>query len=170
MNSRRPSRNWGLFLATVLAVLATDLITKQLVIDGLWRGEYLGGFLRITQVHNSGAAFGLFAGARGAFIAIKLAALLVILGLIGRGQAERLTLPLGLIFAGALGNLIDRLRGSGDVIDFIDLGLGARRWYIFNVADACISIGALLIVLYLMRAPEPRRAGPTLPSNNEGGV
>ncbi len=170
MNSKRPSGNWGLFLATVLAALATDLITKQLVIHGLWRGEYLWDFLRITQVHNSGAAFGLFAGARGPFIAIKLAALLVILGLLGRGQAERLTLPLGLIFAGAMGNLIDRLRGSGEVIDFIDLGLGARRWYIFNVADACISIGALLIVFYLMKPPAPRRAGPVMPSKNEGGA
>lgn len=169
MNSTKPRVNWGLFLATVLAVLAADLVTKQLVLNGLWRGEYLGGFLRITQVHNSGAAFGLFAGARGAFIAIKLTALLVILGLLGRGQADRLTLPLGLIFAGALGNLVDRLRGSGEVIDFIDLGLGARRWYIFNVADACISIGAFLIVLYLLKPPTPRRAGPVMPAENEGG-
>lgn len=168
MNSKRPETDWGLFLAAVLLVLVTDLVTKYLVMGGLWRGEYLGGLLRITLVNNPGAAFGLFAGARGVFIAIKLVALLVILGLLGRGGADRLTLPLALVFGGAMGNLFDRLRGNGEVIDFFDLGLGAHRWYIFNVADACISVGALLIVLHLLRPPRPRRAGPVLDGASGG--
>jgi len=167
LSSRRTRTDWGLFIAAVLLAVTTDLVTKHLVLENLWRAEYLGGFLRITLVNNPGAAFGLFAGARGVFIAIKLVALLVILGLVGKGVASKLTLPLALIFGGALGNLIDRLRGTGEVIDFIDLGLGMRRWYVFNVADACISIGAALIVIYLMRAPSPRRAGPSLPTRSE---
>ncbi len=160
MSSTRPKTDWGLFLAAVLAVLAADLLTKHLVTSGLWRGEYLGGLLRITRVDNPGAAFGLFAGARGAFVAVKLAALLVILGVLGRGQARRFVLPLALVFGGALGNLSDRLRGSGHVIDFIDLSLAGKHWYVFNVADAAISIGALLIVLTLMRAETPAAAAP----------
>lgn len=158
MSSKRPSTDWGLFLATVLAVLAADLLTKYLVTAGIWRDSYLGGMLRITRVDNPGAAFGLFAGARGVFIAVKLAALLVILGLLGRGQHRRLVLPLSLVFAGALGNLIDRLRAQGHVIDFIDLSLAGKHWYVFNVADAAISIGALLIVLGLLRAEAGARA------------
>jgi signal peptidase II len=143
----------------VLAVLATDLLTKYLVTAGLWRDSYLGGMLRITRVDNPGAAFGLFAGARGAFIAVKLAALAVILGLLGRGQSRRLVLPLALVFGGALGNLSDRLRDQGHVIDFIDLSLAGKHWYVFNVADAAISIGAALIVLALLRTP-PAAAPP----------
>lgn len=165
MSSRRTRPDWALFAATVLAVLALDLLTKHLASSGLWRDEYLGGLLRITYVSNPGAAFGLFAGARGVFIGIKFAALIAILGLVGRGSAN-LTLPLSLIFGGALGNLIDRLRASGEVIDFIDLGLGSRRWYVFNVADACISIGALLIVILLMRGP---RAGSSPPAAVDEG-
>ena len=160
MSSTRPSTDWGLFLAAVLAVLAADLLTKYLVTAGLWQAHYLGGMLRITRVDNPGAAFGLFAGARGAFIAIKLAALVVILGLLGRGQRSQLVLPLALVFGGALGNLIDRLRGSGQVVDFIDLSLAGKHWYVFNVADAAISIGALLIVFTLMRTVPPVAALP----------
>jgi signal peptidase II len=140
-------------------VLATDLVTKHLVVAGHWRAEYLWGLLRIVRVDNPGAAFGLFAGARGIFVAIKLAALVVILALLGRGQESRLTLPLALVFGGALGNLIDRLRGSGEVIDFIDFTVAGRHWYVFNVADASISIGAVLIVLSLLRS-ERRGARP----------
>jgi len=160
LSSTRPSTDWRLFLAAVLAVLAADLLTKYLVTAGLWRADYLGGMLRITRVDNPGAAFGLFAGARGAFIAVKLAALVVILGLLGRGQGVRLVLPLALVFGGALGNLLDRLRGSGHVIDFIDLSLAGKHWYVFNVADAAISIGALLIVFTLMRTDASAAAPP----------
>lgn len=159
MNSTRPSTDWRLFVAAVLLVLAADLVTKHLVVAGHWRAEYLWGLLRIVRVDNPGAAFGLFAGARGAFVAIKLAALVVILALLGRGQESRLTLPLALVFGGALGNLMDRLRGTGEVIDFIDLTVAGRHWYVFNIADASISIGAVLIVLTLLRGE--RKPGAT---------
>jgi len=135
-------------------VLLADLVSKHFVIGGAWRGEYIGGLFRITLTHNPGAAFGLFPGAHGVFIAIKLVALTIILVLLGRGKlglGAYLTLPLALIFGGAAGNLIDRLRNGGEVIDFIDLGLGASRWYIFNVADACITVGAAFVVLALLR-------------------
>ncbi|MCB1164183.1 MAG: signal peptidase II [Candidatus Krumholzibacteriia bacterium] len=164
MNSTRPSTDWRLFVAAVLLVLAADLVTKHLVVAGHWRAEYLWGLLRIVRVDNPGAAFGLFAGARGAFVAIKLAALVVILALLGRGQESRLTLPLALVFGGALGNLMDRLRGTGEVIDFIDLTVAGRHWYVFNIADASISIGAVLIVLTLLRG-ERRPAATNAPGD-----
>ena len=164
MNSTRPSTDWRLFVAAVLLVLAADLVTKHLVVAGHWRAEYLWGLLRIVRVDNPGAAFGLFAGARGAFVAIKLAALVVILALLGRGQESRLTLPLALVFGGALGNLMDRLRGTGEVIDFIDLTVAGRHWYVFNIADASISIGAVLIVLTLLRG-ERRPAATSAPGD-----
>jgi signal peptidase II len=139
-----------------LLVLLCDLLSKYFVSTGLLAGEYLGGILRVTLVSNSGAAFGLFPGARGILIAVKLLALASILILMGRGWKEEsafLTLSLALIFGGALGNLLDRFRASGEVIDFLDVGLGGARWYVFNIADACISVGALLLILSLLRRP-----------------
>ncbi len=157
MKSRERDSDWSFFFATVILILLLDIASKYLVSAGLWTGEYLGGLLRITHVSNPGAAFGLFPGARPAFIVIKIVAMLIILGIQGRRNLSGppLTIPLAFIFSGALGNLLDRLRGSGEVVDFLDFGFGARRWYVFNVADTCITIGALLLILALMRRPNP---------------
>ena len=164
MSSKRPSTDWRLFIAAALLVVAADLLTKHMVTTGHWRAEYLWGLLRIVRVDNPGAAFGLFAGARGAFVAVKLAALVVILALLGRGQESRMTLPLALVFGGALGNLVDRLRGAGEVIDFIDVYVsspgatdwlvrqfGTSHWPTFNVADSSIVVGACLLVIDMFR-------------------
>jgi signal peptidase II len=140
-------------------VLLCDLLSKHLVSSGAFSGEYLGGFLRVTLIHNPGAAFGIFPGAGLILIIIKIVALAAILFLIGRSGSERgspMTVALALIFGGALGNLLDRFRNGGEVVDFLDLGFGDHRWYVFNLADAAISIGACVLVLLLLRRPEPR--------------
>ena len=157
MRSNESSGRWPLFFGITILALFADIATKYMVSAGLWTGESLGGLLRITLVNNPGAAFGLFPGARWAFITIKLLALIVILTIMARRGIKGLdlTAPLALIFSGALGNLLDRLRAPGQVVDFIDFGFGAQRWYVFNVADACISVGALLLILTLMRRPAP---------------
>jgi len=63
---------------------------------------------------------------------------------------------LGLIAAGALGNLIDRLRSTRGVVDFIDVGVGDARFWTFNVADAGVTVGAVLLAFVLWRqAPTP---------------
>jgi len=168
----------------VILVLFLDLMSKHLVSQGRFVGDYLGGFLRVTLVHNPGAAFGIFPGAGELLIGIKFVALVVILFLMARGRSQfegappapgapgeappeaagggrppALTLPLALIFAGALGNLLDRFRNGGEVIDFLDFGFGERRWYVFNLADAAISIGAVILILILMRRGDPDEQG-----------
>jgi signal peptidase II len=102
--------------------------------------------LRLNLSFNSGAAFGLGAGL-GPFILVGAAMLVVVFFVIGRHSLTRsllLTVALGLVLGGAIGNLIDRVvrDNGGAVIDFIDL----RWWPIFNVADAAISVGAVLLV------------------------
>ncbi|MCP4546214.1 MAG: signal peptidase II [bacterium] len=156
MKSRKPrsaKADWLLFAGVAMAMLILDILTKQLVLGGIVRGEYLGGLLRITLVHNPGAAFGLFSGARVVFIVIKSLALVLILFLMARQRhliTRSVIASMALIFSGALGNLLDRLRGTGEVVDFIDVGIGLHRWYVFNVADACICVGAFLIALGLL--------------------
>jgi len=168
LRSTAPRRDGFLFAAAAALVVAADWLTKLLVQGGHGIGEYLGGLLRITLVSNPGAAFGLLPGARWVFVAVKVLAMAVILWLLLRGRAgrgwARIT-PLALIFGGALGNLLDRLRAGGAVVDFIDLGVGTHRWYVFNVADACISVGAAWVVVLLLAAPSPRRG--TAPDRGE---
>lgn len=112
----------------------------------------LGDFVRIAKSYNDGGLFGLF-GANAQLLAV---ASVVVIGLIvvfeRRSAASSpwlLTVSLGLLLGGALGNLVDRIR-LGHVVDFIDVGIGTTRWYTFNVADAAISlaiVGLLLVGL-----------------------
>jgi signal peptidase II len=109
----------------------------------------LGEFVRIAKNYNSGGIFGLF-GNTAAILALTST---VVIGLIvvyqwreGTRSAWPLSLALGLLFGGAIGNFIDRVR-LGAVIDFVDMGIGGWRFYTFNVADSAISIALLLLIL-----------------------
>ena len=80
---------------------------------------------------------------------------LAVLGALYRATrpAEHLrTLALALVSAGAIGNLIDRIRWSVGVVDFIDVGIGAHRFWTFNVADSAVSVGAILLGWVLLQA------------------
>jgi len=116
----------------------------------------LGGKVLIDLVHNTGAAFGVLPNQTVLFIVIALAivtALIVSYRRLARGPAT-LRLGLGLVLGGAVGNLLDRVR-LGYVIDFIDL----RWWPVFNVADSCIVIGVMILVVTLMLQAEHRVEG-----------
>ena len=106
---------------------------------------------------NTGAAFSLFAESTSPFrtallIAFSLAALAVVAMLLWRGRNEFniATLALSLILGGALGNLWDRLN-DGKVTDFLDFYVGVHHWPPFNVADSAIVVGALLLLLRMLR-------------------
>jgi signal peptidase II len=86
-------------------------------------------------------------------VGIKLMAALVILRLVAKGRTGEdgwLLLPLAMIMAGALGNLFDRFRGNGEVVDFVDFHIAGHHWYIWNVADAAVSVGAALVALHML--------------------
>lgn len=139
-------------LGTVaVAVFALDQATKSWVTQYVnsHGGEpikVLGGKVLIDLTHNTGAAFGILAGGSVLFVAIAVAVVAAIV-LSYHRVAEGpviLRVALGLILGGALGNLLDRIR-LGYVVDFVDL----RWWPVFNLADSCIVIGAVLLVLAL---------------------
>jgi signal peptidase II len=136
-------------------VLVLDLCTKWWVRSMLGLGEsvpIVGDWVRLTLVLNPGAAFGLEVGtySRPVFTVLALVAIGVILFVL-RGTPEsargRLT-ALALVGGGATGNLLDRV-GTGAVVDFLDVGFGALRWPVFNLADVGVTSGALLLVLLL---------------------
>lgn len=146
-----------LFWVVVLGVVIADLITKAIAEYALMpRGlprEVIGEYVRFTLVYNPGAAFGLSLGdhSRWIFMALTIGALFVLSRLYRttRDDDWPRTLALGLVCAGAVGNLIDRVRSPMGVVDFIDVGIGDMRWPTFNVADMAVSVGAFLLAWVL---------------------
>jgi signal peptidase II len=159
----RSSSKAAVFWPLFAAALALDVTTKLLAVTHL-APEYVphsvvGDAVQLTLAYNPGASFGIGVGpySRIVFIVLAVAAL-AILGRLYRAAApdDRLrAAALALICAGATGNLLDRIRSSRGVVDFIDLGVGSVRFYTFNVADMAITAGAVTLGLILWR--EDRR-------------
>jgi len=143
-----------LFVGLAAGVLILDQTTKAMVSAALRLHEsrpIIPGFLTLTLVHNTGAAFGILAGEHsplrtGFFLVVSVVAMGVVLWLLWRLRPEQKVeaVALSLIFGGAVGNVIDRMR-FGKVIDYIDLFYRSYHWPAFNVADAAISIGVFLL-------------------------
>jgi signal peptidase II len=133
----------------LVAVLALDQFSKRIVAHTLDPGERIAVLPGLHFVHtrNRGVAFGLAAGSQTLVTILVGCALLALLAYFTTHTHSRrlLWLPTGLILGGALGNLLDRTR-AGSVLDFIQLPLG---WPPFNLADAAIVAGVLLLVLVL---------------------
>jgi len=153
---------WTIFLGLASIVVIADQLAKAWLVSILAPGERLpvvGDLLRLVNSQNSGALFGLFKD-QALFFGI---ASIGVVGLIvwyhgSSGRNPLLSVALGLLLGGALGNMIDRLR-LGYVVDFVDAGVGDLRWYTFNVADAAISGAILLLILVALR-PATGSAGP----------
>lgn len=138
-----------------LAVIVVDQISK-LVAEATLAAlpqPVFGEWLRFALVYNPGAAFGLHLGPFSRWIFMGLTAgALYILGRLYRDTHDddrRRVLAVTLVAAGAVGNVIDRIRSEYGVVDFIDVGVGTHRWPTFNVADMAVSGGALLLALVL---------------------
>jgi len=145
-----------LFLSLPLYVL--DQLTKSLVlrfIDPSDPRNVIPGFFTLVHVTNTGAAFGSFRNNNGFFIALSCVALIVVTVLLLRPEPRDpwRRVALGLLMAGVLGNLTDRLL-HGHVIDFLLFDLHIRfadPWPAFNVADSCICIAVVCFMIYSFR-------------------
>lgn len=141
--------------AILSVILVLDIWTKRWALEALGDGtrmELFGGLLPLTLAFNRGAAFGISIGndPRWFFIPVTLLALVLLVVLYSQAEkGDNLRLvSLALVMSGALGNLIDRLRWSRGVVDFLGpVDLGFMHWPIFNVADMAISCGAVLLAV-----------------------
>lgn len=143
-------------LAWLLVVVALDQATKALVMDRFAMFELLPvipGLFDLTYLTNTGAAFGMLAGAKSVwrqvfFVGVAVAAIGVMVFSYRqfRSQGRIFVHAIGLIAGGAVGNLIDRLR-FGAVVDFLYFHLGTHYWPAFNVADSAITVGVGLFIL-----------------------
>lgn len=147
-------RRWPLFIALAASIVAADQLAKALVTSSLAPGEsveVVGETVRIVFGQNSGALFGLFKDNAAMFGVVSLIVVGLIIAYHARAAASPyLTITLGLLLGGAIGNLIDRFR-LGYVVDFVDVGIGALRFYTFNVADSAISLAILLLLAAAIR-------------------
>jgi signal peptidase II len=139
-----------IFGSTLLGVLIADQVTKALVRGSLAVGAsvpFIDGFMSLTHVRNTGAAFGLFPGRMPVFIAI---AMLVLGGIAWvwwrlKPRSAWVVVALGLVAGGATGNLIDRVL-AGRVTDFFDVGW----WPVFNIADIALDVGVAVLLVWLL--------------------
>ena len=160
-----------LFWGMALAVLIADLLTKQIVERVLLPMPpvtVLGDWIQLRLVYNQGAAFGLDLGpwSRWIFLLIAFIAI-VLLYRLSRGSrpGDRLRhFSCGLVAGGAAGNLLDRIRSSQGVVDFIDVGIGSHRWPTFNVADMAVSCGAIVLAISLWAEDARRSRAEAAPS------
>jgi signal peptidase II len=156
----RMRARWPIFVGLAVAVLVADQLTKAWLISFLAPGqrtEVLGTYIRLVHTQNTGALFGLFRDQAIVFAFVSIGVVGMIIWFHGSaGRNTLLSVALGLLLGGALGNMADRFR-FGYVVDFVDLGIGDLRWYTFNVADAAISL-AILILLLSAFLPDRRGA------------
>ncbi len=144
-----------LFFLVAAVTVVLDLASKALVesrLASFESVEVIEGFLEIVNVRNPGAAFGLFAQ-NGSwkvtffllFTTVALGVILWVVKKLERGARAELC-GLALIFGGAVGNLVDRVR-YGEVVDFIDFQVAGHHWPAFNVADAAITVGVVIVLV-----------------------
>lgn len=168
-------------LGVIAVVLIVDQATKVWAIHQLRPTQfdplvYLGGLLRLQYAENSGAFLSLMADWP---TEVRFWVLTVINGVVLTGVFALLTFSrsldrwvwfaLVLILAGGIGNLIDRIRFHGLVIDFLNIGIGRVRTGIFNVADIAITAGFLMMiprVIFPEKLPEEAAAGQPLRENS----
>jgi len=149
-----------IFFVTLAAVVLLDQFFKAYIAATMRLHEsipIIEGYFNITYVKNPGAAFGFLANSAPEFrslflISVTVIAIVLILYFISKNTAKEvfLTFSLSLILGGAVGNLIDRIR-FGAVTDYLDFYISSYHWPAFNVADAAISLGALILVVEIFR-------------------
>jgi signal peptidase II len=145
----RTGAHWGVFLGIAGVVVVLDQLSKAWLVENVAQGEIrevLGDAIRLVYHQNSGALFGLFRDQAILFGVISIGVIGLIVAYHGRsGRSLYMSVALGFLLGGAIGNLVDRLR-LGYVVDFVDIGIGDLRFYTFNVADSAISTAIVLLV------------------------
>ena len=144
---------WALFVGIALGVVVVDQLSKAWVIATIAPGssiELVGQLVRLIHSKNNGALFGLFGSAAPILAVASIVVISLIVWFHARsGRNLILSVALGLLLGGAIGNLIDRVR-LGYVVDWVDAGIGSIRFWTFNIGDAAISVALLLLLVTIL--------------------
>lgn len=155
-NERRHAA-WIAFALLATGIVVSDQLVKQWVL-GSFKSNNLypiaGDWVRINFIHNAGGLFGMLQGTAPilALVTIGVVAIIALMEVRFGWRNWLMTLALGMLLGGAIGNLIDRIR-LGYVVDFVDIGVGTWRWYIFNIADSAVTCFFLVFILMWLFNP-----------------
>ncbi|PTJ46807.1 signal peptidase II [Mammaliicoccus sciuri] len=142
---------WSTF---IIILIALDQLTKFLIVKSLEVGEsikVISNFLYITSHRNQGAAWGILQGKMWLFYIVTIVVLFILFMFFkneGYGRPD-VQLGLSLLIAGSIGNFIDRLF-RGEVVDFVDTYIFSYNFPIFNVADAALTIGVIVLIIVIL--------------------
>ncbi len=152
LGSPSGARRLAVAAAVVMAVVLADQLTKWWAVTRLSRGSiHVIGTLDLQLSRNTGASFSLFQGGAWVLVPVAVVLVAVLVVMVWRAPSDSRAAILGLILGGALGNLADRFfrNDHGAVVDFVAL----HFWPTFNVADASIVVGCLLLLISVVRGP-----------------
>jgi len=147
-----------------IVILGCDIITKALVekyISIYERVNVLGSFVQLTLIYNQGGIFGILQGYQQFFLIVSIIVFMLLIAyfILEKNKTLIFTSSMGLICAGAIGNILDRITGKPGVVDFIYIGSDdVFRWPAFNVADSSIVVGATLLVIHQLIEEKKRKA------------
>lgn len=136
----------------IILIIAFDQITKYLAVAQLAGGKIVTFIPHVVQfryAENTGMAFSMFSGARWIFVALTVIVCIGVLWYMFKDKCQSLWMywSLGVIVAGGLGNLVDRVR-FGYVVDFIEPTF--MNFAVFNIADSAVTLGAISLVAFLV--------------------
>jgi signal peptidase II len=169
------------FWVIVAVSVVLDFVTKAWAVENLvprhMPHEIIGDVVRFTLAYNPGAAFGMHLGPASRWLFAGLSVIIVGVLLKATGDLTRTSrvaaFGVPVIVGGAFGNLLDRIRLREGVVDFIDIGIGATRFWTFNVADTAVTIGAVCLVLALWQEDqaiqEAAKAAGAAGAEGQGG-
>lgn len=172
--SRLRTKFTPLFLAVLSVVYVSDLLSKLWILKRLatigQSESIIQNFLYFTLTRNEGGVFGMMQGHAWLFQILTGFAILFLLYYYYKSAETSLVFSLAIaaILGGALGNFTDRFYGSTPgVVDFIDVRLGSFRWFIFNVADAFICVGAFLLAIAFYHFEKAEKAAAAAAAGQE---
>lgn len=141
-----------LWIFLIGLIVALDQLVKYIIINNVTVNSYItviNKFFYITHIKNTGAAWSILEGKRWFFVLITAIAMVVIVFYLYKAKHKMLRLALSLIFAGAMGNFIDRV-STGKVTDFLEFHFGSYIFPVFNLADTSVVIGTILLAIYML--------------------
>ncbi len=150
----RKGYNVPIWCTFIIILIALDQLTKFLIVKSLEVGEsikVISNFLYITSHRNQGAAWGILQGKMWLFYIVTIVVLVILFMFFkneGYGRPD-VQLGLSLLIAGSIGNFIDRLF-RGEVVDFVDTYIFSYNFPIFNVADAALTIGVIVLIIVIL--------------------
>lgn len=167
MVSASERRRFGAVVAVVLVLDQATKFAAEALLPRYFGVSIIGDFFQLRLVYNPGAAFGIHVGeySRWVFMALSVMALVVLGSMLRQtrsGDWLRLY-SLASICAGAAGNLIDRIRSSRGVVDFLDFTFGSYHFPTFNVADSAVTVGAVALAISLWNEGKHEPASAVAP-------